>query len=203
MLSLSRLINARGLFIGRYHLFVKQTVPIEEILVIDDCSPDGDKIKAIAESFSRVKYIRNDVNKGLAGSRNVGLFTTDCKMVAFMDADDESHPQRMEIQSKYVTPCTVVTSDIVRVIDGNSPKYVCYKKEKIKSKFSPCKNALFNRITGAAMMAETALLKRVGGYDQRLRACEDLDLYLRLLNQGYDVRKVMLPLYVYHDTLEV
>lgn len=180
---------------------VNQTRPVEEILVIDDCSPDGAKIKAIAESFPRVKYIRNEVNIGQPGSRNAGLLATSCDIVAFMDADDESHPQRIEIQLKYVTNNSVVTCDVMRVANKAKPEYIYYVKEKIKSKFSPYKNALFNRITGAALMGETVLLRSVGGYDQELRGIDDLDLYLRLLNLGYTVKKVMLPLYVYHDTL--
>lgn len=180
---------------------VKQTRPVEEILVVDDCSPDGSKIKAIAESFPRVKYIRNEVNIGLAGSRNAGLFATNCEIVAFMDADDESHPQRIEIQLKYLTHNSVVTCDFMRIADKAKPEYIYYAKEKIKSNFSSYINALFNRITGAALMGETALLRNAGGYDQELRASEDLDLYLRLLNLGFTVKEVMLPLYVYHDTL--
>ena len=113
---------------------VKQTHPVEEILVIDDCSPDGVKIKAIAESFPRVKYIRNQTNMCLAGSRNVGLFATNCEIVAFMDADDESHPQRIEIQSKHLTPDSVVTCDVMRISDRRNPEFVHYTQEKIKSK---------------------------------------------------------------------
>lgn len=178
---------------------IKQTRPADEIIVVDDCSPDGEKIRAIAKSFPRVKYIRNKTNLGPAGTRNVGLFAADAEVVTFMDADDESHPQRIELQLKHLAPGSVVTCEVVRVAENTEPKYVYYKKEKVKSNFSPFMNALFNRITGAALMGETALLRRVGGYDKELRVSEDLDLYLRLLNHGYHIKKILLPLYVYHD----
>ena|SRR6185436_18772418 len=48
-------------------------------------------------------------------------------------------------------------------------------------------------------MAETALLRKLGGYDASLRSCEDYDLWLRLLAQGFVVKRVRLPLYFYHD----
>ena len=178
---------------------VKQTYPVEEIIVIDDYSPESDKIKAIAESFPRVKYIRNKTRLGVAGSRNVGLLTTNCKIVALMDADDESHPQRIEIQLKYLTPNSVVTCDVMRITDNARPEYIHYTKEKIKSNYSPYINALFNRLTGAALMGETELLRKVGGYDQELPGVDDFEIYLRLLNLGYIVKKVRLPLYVYYD----
>ncbi|MCU0641465.1 MAG: glycosyltransferase family 2 protein [Candidatus Margulisbacteria bacterium] len=178
---------------------VNQTHPVDEIIVVDDCSPDGAEIKKIAENFPRVKYIRNQENLGLAGSRNVGLYAARSGAVAFLDADDESHPQRIEFQLRYLTPGSVVTCNVLRLAPDAAPSYSHYTKARVKTNFSPVKNALFNRITGAALMGETDLLRQVGGYDQQLRASEDLDLYLRLLNQGYKVKKILLPLYVYYD----
>ena len=56
-----------------------------------------------------------------------------------------------------------------------------------------------NRLTGASLMATTALLRTIGGYDSSLRSCEDFDLWLRLLACGYRVQRLRRPLYIYHQ----
>ena len=80
-----------------------------EVIVVDDCSQDdtGDRIRARYGSDSRVRYFRNDVNKQLGGSRNVGARNASGDYLLFLDddnlvdrdmlgrlvADFESHPE--------------------------------------------------------------------------------------------------------------
>lgn len=60
-----------------------------EVLVVDDCSPDGlAQVMATYERDSRVRYIRNETNLGAAKSRNKGVSLAVGKYIAFLDADD-------------------------------------------------------------------------------------------------------------------
>ncbi len=61
-----------------------------EVVVVDDCSPDdtGERIRARFSGESRVRYVRNAVNKQLGASRNVGAAHARGKYLLFLDDDN-------------------------------------------------------------------------------------------------------------------
>ncbi len=61
-----------------------------EVIVVDDCSPDdtGDCIRARFSGDTRVKYTRNERNKQLGGSRNVGASIATGEYLLFLDDDN-------------------------------------------------------------------------------------------------------------------
>jgi glycosyltransferase involved in cell wall biosynthesis len=71
-----------------------------EIIVVDDASRD--ETLRIARSLSlldeRVRVLSNDRRRGAAASRNVGIAAATGEFLAFQDADDVSHPKRIEKQ---------------------------------------------------------------------------------------------------------
>lgn len=177
-----------------------QTRPADEIIVVDDCSPEGALIQRVVEQFPGTIYLRNPENLGLAGARNRGLEAASGEITAFLDADDEAHPQRIEWQLKYVAADVAVTSDTARVPPGQvAPKTQSSLPPQVTTYRGVGTMIYANRLTGACLMAPTALLRSAGGYDQALRSCEDFDLWLRLLARGVTVRRIRLPLYIYHQ----
>jgi glycosyltransferase involved in cell wall biosynthesis len=68
----------------------KQTLQDMEIILVDDCSPDGSL--AIAEKFakhdSRIQIIRHTQNLHLGGARNTGLASAKGEYIWFVDSDD-------------------------------------------------------------------------------------------------------------------
>lgn len=79
---------------------VRQTYVNLEIIIIDDCSSDLTNVILghYAEIDSRIKVFRNDENMGVILSRNRALEVATGKFVAFIDADDVWHLQKLEIQ---------------------------------------------------------------------------------------------------------
>lgn len=73
-----------------------QTVPPDEILVVDDGSPD-DVAGAVASFGDRVKYVRKP-NGGAASARNLGIDVARGDLIAFLDADDYWEPAKLEKQ---------------------------------------------------------------------------------------------------------
>ncbi|MEL4306297.1 glycosyltransferase family 2 protein [Methanococcoides sp. LMO-2] len=71
-----------------------------ELLIINDGS--NDKSKAIIESHndSRIRLLNNEENSGLAKVRNKGIYEAKGEYIAWLDADDISHPLRLEKQVK-------------------------------------------------------------------------------------------------------
>ena len=177
-----------------------QTHRPDEIIVVDDGSPEESRIREVIARFEGVRYIRNSENSGLAAARNRGLEHASGDIVTFMDADDEAHPQRIEWQLKYVARDAAVACDVARV-PPNSPSPVNrrFASARVDSQRGVGTMIYSNRLTGASLMAPAALLRSVGGYDAALRSCEDFDLWLRLLAGGVTVRRIRLPLYIYHE----
>ncbi|MEZ5320126.1 MAG: glycosyltransferase family A protein [Vicinamibacterales bacterium] len=73
-----------------------QTVPVLEILVIDDGSTD--ESVRIAEGFGPPVRVLRQANAGVAQARNLGLEQARGEWVAFMDADDVWQPVKLERQ---------------------------------------------------------------------------------------------------------
>src|SRR5699024_12146545 len=69
-----------------------------ELIIIDDRTKynKSEIIKIINDK--RIRFFSNDTNKGLPYTRNKGLKLCRGKYIAFMDADDISHQERIKTQ---------------------------------------------------------------------------------------------------------
>jgi len=73
-----------------------------ELIIVDDASEDStwSIIQSIAQEHSSVRIIKNDINSGPYFSKNRALQLATGEYVTGQDADDWSHPQRIEKQIK-------------------------------------------------------------------------------------------------------
>lgn len=71
-----------------------------EILVVDDASDDAsvDVVRSIAEGDERIRLLRQPTNQGAYAARNRGLAAAQGEFVIVNDADDWSHPEKIERQ---------------------------------------------------------------------------------------------------------
>lgn len=78
----------------------QQTYGDWEMLIVDDCSPDGTagRVEAIAQSDPRVKLIRHAQNGGPATARNTAFQHATGRWIAMLDADDQWLPAKLERQ---------------------------------------------------------------------------------------------------------
>src|SRR5215831_17207605 len=77
---------------------LNQTFQDFEIIVVDDASTDNTPEVVTHFGDKRIKYIHNDINKGDAGTRNVGVVNSNCTYIAFLDDDDEWLPNKLQMQ---------------------------------------------------------------------------------------------------------
>lgn len=73
-----------------------QTVPVTEIIVVDDGSPD-DQVSVIQQYGSPVMLLRQ-ANAGTAAARNLGIDSATGDCVAFLDADDYWESDKLQRQ---------------------------------------------------------------------------------------------------------
>lgn len=97
-----------------------QTYPNWELILVDDCSPDGSAaiIAEYQKTDSRISYIKQPQNGGAALARNKGLSAAQGRYIAYLDADDLWVPEKLERQ--------------LRFMEINGAVFTCCDYEKIE-----------------------------------------------------------------------
>ena len=85
---------------------IAQTYAMWEMIIVDDCSPDGGAgvavVRDYAEKDSRVKLIESKKNSGSSGARNIALRAAEGEYIAFLDSDDIWMPDFLEKQLAFM-----------------------------------------------------------------------------------------------------
>jgi glycosyltransferase involved in cell wall biosynthesis len=85
---------------------LKQTYPLWEMIIVDDCSTDGGKGKEIARNFAgkdaRISLLALESNTGSSGARNTGIKAARGEYIAFLDADDLWNDSFLERQLSFM-----------------------------------------------------------------------------------------------------
>ncbi|MDD5056764.1 MAG: glycosyltransferase family 2 protein [Sideroxydans sp.] len=85
-----------------------QTMPAQEIILIDDFSNDEKKtlntLDCLRQKYqkSNIKILRLEKNCGPGSARNAGWDVATQPYLAFLDADDSWHPNKLEIQYQWM-----------------------------------------------------------------------------------------------------
>jgi len=88
---------------------IAQTYTDWELIIVDDASTDNtDEVVASChpreggDLSSRIRYLKNDRNRGAAYSRNRALREAKGKWIAFLDSDDLWAPDKLEKQIAFM-----------------------------------------------------------------------------------------------------
>jgi glycosyltransferase involved in cell wall biosynthesis len=158
---------------------IHQSVPADEIIVVDDGSTDNPD--NIVSGYSQVHLIRQR-NQGLSAARNTGLRLANCDKVIFLDADDRLCQGAIEagIECFVRFPEAGFVYGGFRYVDAGGG----VTGEPICRDIGPDPHMTFLRgnqigMHGSVMYDRRRLLD-TGGFDVTLRRCEDYDIYLRM-----------------------
>ncbi|MBQ9489016.1 MAG: glycosyltransferase [Lachnospiraceae bacterium] len=166
---------------------LNQTIKAEQFVLVED-GPIADELSSVIEGYcvnnkSLFTVVKLSENQGLGKALDAGLLQCRNDLVARMDADDISLPERCEkllklfeanpklaiagtnINEFYDDPSKVVSSRVV----PNDYKSIC----KFMKRRSP-----FNHST---VMFRKSEVLRCGGYG-KMRRKQDLDLFARMIN---------------------
>ncbi len=177
-----------------------QTVrPSDFVLVCD--GPLTPELDAVIVDYEKrepelLQVVRLQENRGLGNALNVGLEYCKHDLIARMDSDDISMPNRCEVQTALFAenPELSVSSATVQEFQNTVDEAVGCRKLPLTHReictFSK-KRSPFNH---PAVMFRKAAVKAVGGYRSCYPYFEDYDLWVRMLQAGYMGRNVDEPL---------
>lgn len=169
-----------------------QTFADFEFVILDDASTDGswNRLQEWAARDSRIRLLHVDRNLGPVRSSNMVAAAAQAELVARMDADDVSAPDRLAEQMKVFRedPETGVVGSLSEMIDASGRMLRAPEAWRI-SRQSP-----FVPFAHGVMMYRRSLYERVGGYREECAYWEDQDLVVRMAAFAR-VRVVLRPLY--------
>ena len=148
-----------------------------EFIIIDDGSTDNSV--AIIESYKdpRIKLFRNERNMGISPTLNKGIALASCELIARMDADDISHPQRLQKQFGYMkrNPDCALLSTWARVISEDN-KFI--RLERYRSNFYYYNLTFECWMYHPTIMFRKSAVEEVGMYS--MPYSEDYDLFWKV-----------------------
>lgn len=179
-------------------VFAQRMAP-DEVIVVDDASTDGTSAVAAAVD-PRVRVVRRERGdatrpNGPSAARNAGVEASSGEWLAFLDADDEWHPAKLEQQWRLVDDGTVlVATDWARTLVAEEPPH-----DLATSEITVGDLLMLNRFQTSTVMLSRRTFEAVGGFDPTLDGVEDWDMWLRCSRHGR-VRKLDWPFVRYTDT---
>ncbi|MCE1163858.1 MAG: glycosyltransferase [Bacteroidetes bacterium] len=157
---------------------LNQTFGNFEFLIIDDYSSDDTINKIEAFNDKRIRLIVNDKNTGLGNTLNKGLRESKFELIARMDGDDISLPERLEKQFKFMNEYghIHVLSCHYAMFSGSKVLFdirTCTEHEDIKRRLS-----LHSEVIHPGVMYRKSVILDHGGYSGGF--IEDYELWLRI-----------------------
>jgi GT2 family glycosyltransferase len=163
-----------------------QTLPANEILIIDDGSRDA--TAEIAASFPAVTLVRHPHNSGLGAARNTAFRTARNELVASLDADCVPDPGWVAGLARHFSDPTVAGVG-GRLIEGHQRTVADrWRRAHMPQEWGDLllRNPKF--LFGCNNMFRKSAVQEVGGYDESMRTNgEDTDISRRLREKGWDL----------------
>jgi glycosyltransferase involved in cell wall biosynthesis len=170
---------------------LNQTVPVHEIIIVDDASTDATVTVVEELQVQNLRLIRNTTNVGPAVSRNRGMDTATGDWIFFLDADDQFHPEKVNYIHHILSQHTKIRAM------GHG--FTCEEKEIVLPAITalpapvPCSVRtvlLRNPVVTPALCVASENATR---FSASMRFAEDHDFCLRT-TEAYGLYKIDLPL---------
>ncbi len=156
---------------------LRQTLRLDEIVVIDDGSDDGtwEDLQALAkETHSPRVIVRRQHNAGPSAARNAGARLATGEFIAFLDSDDTWHEEKTARQLALFEADPELA--LVGCVAGGMNVFPGKRMVAIS-----IERLLFrNYFLTPGVIVKRQVLAVVGGFAEDMRRCEDYELWLRI-----------------------
>ena len=180
---------------------LQQTVLPTEIILVDDASNDG--TREVLNNWQKrypdlIKVASLEKNAGAGTARNVGWAIASQPYIAFLDADDSWHPQKLVRQYAYMAahPHIALSGHLCNAKIEAEPATVSRLQQSITTRtITPFQWLLKNAFSTPTVMIRRDIPHR---FTDGRRYSEDYLLWQQIAFSGYEVVRLEAPLAQVH-----
>lgn len=168
-----------------------QTYSNVEVIVVNDGSNDDGKTEKIALSYGdKIRYIYKE-NGGVSSALNTGIMNMRGEYFSWLSHDDIYEPEKIAHQVKKAKTDTVVMCG--RYLINNKSEFIGDARDRFRF-HEDCgmswRNALIALLkqgcfNGCSLLIPKKAFYECGFFDENLRYCQDLLMWLRIFLGGY------------------
>ncbi|MFB5085886.1 glycosyltransferase [Psychrobacillus sp. PGGUH221] len=190
--------NAEAYIEESIESILKQTVKVNEIIVVDDGSMDRtrDIVKNIQNKHPEV-FLYTQENAGASAARNIGISKATGNWILLLDADDQCAETLVKnylgkIQDdNYVA----VYTDFIQINESSGIISGVLAGQELNGNDGFCKMLIRNPIISpSGSLVKKSVFEEINGFDIKLNYGEDVDFWLQLLDNGFNIGHIAEPL---------
>jgi len=161
---------------------LNQTFSDFEFLIVNDYSTDQSREIILSYNDKRIRLLDNEINVKQTRSLNIGLANAKTELVARMDADDVSHPERLQKQVAFME-----ANENVGVV-GSNLNYIDENGHFFSELIRPSHDLALRWMmffqcpisNGSAMFRRDLVWDKLKGYDESIIFAQDWELWSRI-----------------------
>lgn len=182
-----------------------QTVPVQEVIVIDDGSKDAgpDVVRRMQRSRPELIFWGHP-NRGAHNTLNLGIARSTCEFVSILNSDDLYEPQRIQAALRAFSEDSDldVVATGLSFVDGEGASIPNPWFEEVMAFYREGKDLGLALVNGNFIMTTSNLIVRRRVFDEigvfaNLRYCHDIDFILRLVVERRKLKFIDQPLLRY------
>lgn len=156
-----------------------------ELLIANDASTDKTEEIILSYNDPRIRYIKNEANKGIILTRNLLIEEARGQYLAIFDSDDISYPERLKKQvvflDQHLDYSFCGTWGVL--IDSHGKRL---KQIKLAASYEEIKCGLIfsNTFIQSSMMIRRSILGEGLRYDSEFPVTGDFEFWCRLIKEG-------------------
>jgi len=181
---------------------IQQHLPADlavEIIVADDAS--SDETQTLLEPIANIRYLRSEQNLGFLRNCNRAMAEVNGAFTVYLNNDVQVTAGWLEallatfvdydhvgvVGPKFVYPSGHLQEAGAALAPNGVSTMIGFAEHPDQPRFNYTRRVDY--VSGACLMAPTALLKRIGGFSEEFLPCycEDSDLCLTIRAAGYEV----------------